>query len=108
MSNKKEKANLRFVDKCLFSEDKRISDASFYMLIMLLDISAYPEKYAPEEIQERKEIICKDLTSEESAMMDDFLLACVNAKRMNDGDAIDQRKQTAEMQMKLKMKGNDK
>ena len=69
-----EKANLRFVDSCLFNEDKRISDASFYMTMLLIEISAEPDKYSPEEIQAKKEEICTLLNDEESVMMDKFLL----------------------------------
>ena len=72
-----EKANLRFVDSCLFNEDKRISDASFYMTMLLIEISAEPDKYSPEEIQAKKEEICTLLNDEESVMMDKFLLASI-------------------------------
>ena len=72
-----DKANLRFVDSCMFNEDKRISDASFHMTMLLIEISAEPDKYSPEEIQAKKEEICTLLNDEESVMMDKFLLASI-------------------------------
>ena len=72
-----DKANLRFVDSCMFNEDKRISDASFHMTMLLIEISEEPDKYSPEEIQAKKEEICTLLNDEESVMMDKFLLASI-------------------------------
>lgn len=87
-----EKENLRFVDSCMFNEDKRISDAAFYMTMLLIEISAEPDKYAPEEIQTRKEEICASLTPEESAMMDKFLLASIQTMGILSEESKEQRR----------------
>lgn len=99
--SKEEKENLQFVDKCLFSEDKRISDASFHMMMLLLEIKEEIDKYDPEEIQERKDSICKDLTEEETIMMDKFLLACINTMGIYSEESKQERKLTREKKGKI-------
>ena len=74
-----EKANLDFVDSYLNNEDKRISDAAFYIMLLVIEISNEPDKYEPEDIGARLDEIRKDLSKEEIIMMDKYMLACINS-----------------------------
>ncbi|MBR4178694.1 MAG: hypothetical protein IKR57_05065 [Bacilli bacterium] len=90
--SKEEREYMDFVDKCINSKDKRISDASFQTMLMLLEISNDPDKYEPEEIQERRDKIVVGLNEKEVEMMDKFLLACINSMGIYSEDAKYQRR----------------
>jgi len=95
-----EKANLDFMDSCIYNEDERISKASFYVMLLLIELSAEPDKYEPEEIGAKLELIYKDLKPEEVKTMTKFELACIKSM----GVYSEERKQERQLKRERKIK----
>lgn len=94
---KEEKENLKFMDECIFGDNKKISDASFNIMMMILKLMDKPDAYTPEDVQVMKNEIYKDLNKEEIKIMENFTLACINSigvcskKRENERKLIKRR-----------------
>ena len=69
-----EKFNLDYINKCLYSDNKNISNASFKIMMLLLELKEDPYKYEPEEISEKKDEIFKYLSQQETSDMNKFML----------------------------------
>jgi len=76
---KEEKANLEYVDKCLFSENENINNASFHIMLLLIELSNMPDKYGPEELSNEFDKILNDLSNDERKIINNFIPACVNS-----------------------------
>ena len=87
-----EKNNLDFIDSCIYSEDERINKASFNIMMMIMELSAEPDKYQPEEISEKLNEIYKDLSSEEIEDMGKFMLCVINSMGIYSEEAKEERK----------------
>ena len=90
--DQEEKENYDFVQKCILSENKKINDASFNLSIMLIELINEPEKYTPEEIDERKKHIYSELNEEEIETMEKFLLSYINTIGIYSEEAKQERK----------------
>ncbi len=90
--DKEEKANVDYMNECLFSENKHISDAAFYTMLLILEISQDSEKYEPEAVHARLEEIQKDLTCEELEIMTKFVPACIGSMGIYNEESKRQRK----------------
>ena len=98
--SEEEKNNLDFVDKCIYSENKNINNASFNIMMLPIEMSNNPDKYEPEEIHKKFNMIKKDLSNEEKIVIDRFLIACINSIGIYSEEAKNERK--------LKKERNDK
>ena len=103
-----EKEDMKFVDQCLFKENERVTTAAGYTQLLLGELSVDPDKYEPEYVHDKLEEIKEGLTELEKAMIDKFVLACINTMGIYSEEAKKQRRQDEQMQMKLEMKGNEK
>ena len=77
--SKDEKDNLDYMDSCIASENKNISDAAFKTMMLILELSVDSDKYQPEEIHVMQEEILKGLSSEEVSAVNKFIPACINS-----------------------------
>jgi len=90
--SKEEKANLDFMNSCLYSTNPRIIDAASNIMMLLVEISLDDNKYAPEDIEDQKEKIFKNLSEEETKIMNKFMLSCINSMGIYSIESIKQRK----------------
>ena len=97
---KEEKDNLDYVDRCLFRENEKINNASFHIMLLLLELSNEPDKYEPEEVSYRMDEILKDLSDEEKVIVNNFVPACLSSMGIYSEEAKKERK--------LKRERNDK
>ena len=74
-----EKANVDYMDSCIYSENEHINDASFKMMMLLMKISAEPDAYEPENVSEEINKILEGLTKEEAEIINKFIPACINS-----------------------------
>ena len=88
----KEKEDLDYMDKCLFSEDEKIRDASFKTMLLLLEIIIEPDKYEPEELNKKQSEIIKDLSNDEIIIINKYILACINSIGLYSKERIKERK----------------
>ena len=98
--SKEEKEYLDFMDRCLYSENVRINDASFHMMLFLIELSSNVDAYTYEQVKKRKEEIYKYLTFEERDVLEKFTYACINSMGIYSEEAKNERK--------LKMRKDDK
>ena len=77
--SKEERQNLDYMDSCIASENKNISDAAFKTMMLLIELSVDPNKYQPEELHEVQEKILEGLSSEEISIINKFIPACINS-----------------------------
>ncbi len=95
-----EKQSLDYMDSCITSENKNISDAAFKTMMLLMELSADPDKYQPEEIHVIQENILEGLSSEERSLINKFIPACINSMGIYSEESKQERK--------LKRERNDK
>ena len=87
-----EKENIMFLNSCISSEDIRIKNAANDIMSFLVDIDLDPNKYAPEDIPEITEGFFKNLSEEETKIMNKFLLSCINSRGVTNKESEKQRK----------------
>ena len=51
----KEKNDVDFVNSCLYSDNEKLSNAAFYIMLLVLEISDNSNDFEPEEVQMLKE-----------------------------------------------------
>ena len=88
-----EKKNLDYMNECIFNENNKINNASFYIMMMLIELSNDPDKYTQEEINIKKEEIYKDLNEEEIDIMERFIISCINSMGIYSEEEIKLRKE---------------
>jgi len=87
-----EKSDLDYMNQCIFSENEKINNASFHIMMMLIELSDDPDKYEPEDIQIKKEEIYKGLTPEEISIMEKSVISCINCMGIYSDDRVQERK----------------
>ena len=87
-----EKKNYDYMNSCLFSENKNISDASFYIMMLLLKISENPDIYEPEDIHDEMDKIFEGLNASELETMNKFIPSCINSMGIYSEEAKQERK----------------
>ena len=95
----KEKNDVDFVNSCLYSDNEKLSNAAFYIMLLVLEISDNSNDFEPEEVQMLKEKIYKDLSYDEQVTMNKFMLACINTMGIYSDEA--------KIERKLKKERND-
>ena len=90
--NEDEKSYLDYMDSCLFSDNEKIQNASFYIMLLLIKISKNIDEYTNEKVIEEKNQILKDLTLEEKEIMDKFTISCINSMGIYSDDSKKERK----------------
>ncbi len=101
-----EKENMDFVQSCINGDNQRVSNAAFYIQLLLIELSIDPDKYEPETVHERMEKIQEELSDEEKSIIDRFTLASIKTMGIYSEEAKEQRRQ--EKQIKRKLERNDK
>ena len=91
-----EKINIDYMNECLFSNNKKINDASFNIMMLILEISENIDSFTKEEIEKRKLVIYEGLNDEEITVMEDFMYACINSMGIYSEEAKLERKQRNE------------
>ena len=87
-----EKRNCDYMNSCLFSENKKINTASFYIMLLLLKISNEPDNYESEDVQREINKILEGLNDEEIETMNKFIPACINSMGIYSEEAKNERK----------------
>ena len=87
-----EKSYLDFMDSCLYSENEKINNASFYTMLLLLKISNNIDGYTDEEVMKERNIILEGLTLEEREIMDKFTISCINSMGIYSEESKKERK----------------
>ena len=97
-----EKADMDFVDECLYESDEKISTASTKIMFLVMEYSARSEDnlMSDEEFFSRKYEITKDLTKEEKDVIDCFGRSLINTMGIYSEERIHERR--------LKKERNDK
>ena len=90
--SKEERENLDYMDSCITSENKNISDAAFKTMMLILELSVDPDKYQPEELHEVQEKILEGLSSEEVGAINKFIPACINSMGIYSEESKQERK----------------
>ena len=89
--SEEEKNNMDFVDKCIYSDNKKISDASFKTMLLIIEISNNPDLYEPEDLHVRFDEINEGLSIDEQSIMSKFTLACINTMGIYSEEAVQER-----------------
>lgn len=87
-----EKKNNDYMNSCLFSENKKIINASFYVMMLLLKISNDPDKYEPEDVHAEIDKIFEGLDTSELEILNKFIPACINSMGIYSEEAKNERK----------------
>ncbi len=97
-----EKNNFDFVNECINSDNPRINNAAFYIMMLVLKLSEDPAKYEPEDVHEELVKIKEGLTKEEQTTVDKLLFACIQTLGIYSEEAKQERKLKKE-----RMKNNE-
>ena len=98
-----EKSLLKYVDKCLYEEDEKISDACSHYMLLILELASKidtDEELTTEEVNVRKEKILDGFNQDDKEKIEFFGYACINTMGIYSEERIQERK--------LRKKGNDK
>ena len=87
-----EKADLDYMDRCLYSDNEKINNASFYMMLFLIELSTHTDDYSYEGVQLKKKEIYQGLSKEEIEIMDRFIPACINSMGIYSEESKKERK----------------
>lgn len=74
-----EKQKIDFISECMFSSNERINNASYNIMMLLIELKNEPNKYEPEDLQDKKDEIYKGLTLKECEIVDSFILAFLDS-----------------------------
>ena len=74
-----ERTNLDFMNECLFSENEKINNASFYMMMLIIKMSDNIDSYTEEKVKTEMDIIKSGLTDDEKNIIDNFAYSCINS-----------------------------
>ena len=96
-----ERYDVEYMDSCLFSDNKKISDAALSIMLQILKIANDIDSYTTEMVQEEFNKIKKDLTEEEKEIIDHYTYACINSIGVKN-------RHKEENDLKLKKERNDK
>jgi len=90
-----EKADMDFVDCCLYGENEKISNASSKIMFLVMEYSARSEDnlMTDEEFFSRKFEITKELSEEEKDIIDCFGRSLINSMGIYSEEKILKRKQ---------------
>jgi len=58
---------------------ENINNASFHIMLLLIELSNMPDKYGPEELSNEFDKILNDLSNDERKIINNFIPACVNS-----------------------------
>ena len=89
--NEEEKINLDFMDKCIFSDNQIINNASFQVMMLLIKLSNNIDSYSFEDVQKEKNKIYEQLNEEEKIIMDNFMISCINSMGIYSEESIKKR-----------------
>lgn len=98
-----EKSLLKYVDKCLYEEDEKISDACSHYMLLILELASKidtDEELTTEEVNVRKEKILDGFNQDDKEKIEFFGYACINTMGIYSEERVQERK--------LRKKGNDK
>ena len=74
-----EKLNLDYMNECLFSENERINNASFYTMMLLMKMADDIDNYTDDMVRFEMDKIKSNLTEEEKQIIDNFAYSCINS-----------------------------
>ena len=97
-----EKSLLKYVDKCLYEENEKISDACSHYMLLILELASKidtDEELTTEEVNIRKEKILDGFNQNDREKIEFFGYACINTMGIYSEERIQERK--------LRKKGND-
>ena len=98
--DEEERINLDYMNSCLFSDNKKINDASFYIMMLLIKLSNEPDRYEPEDVQCEIDKIFEGLNEEELKIMNKFIPSCISSMGIYS--------EVAKQERKLRKERNDK
>lgn len=101
--SEEEKKLLKYVDKCLYEEDEKISDACSHYMLLILELASKmdtDEELTTEEVNIRKEKILDGFNQDDKEKIEFFGYACINTMGIYSEERVQERK--------LRKKGNDK
>ena len=96
-----ERTNLDFMNECLFSENEKINNASFYMMMLIIKMSDNIDSYTEEKVKTEMDIIKSGLTDDEKNIIDNFAYSCINSIGIYNEESKKLRRQKMKGMIKL-------